>query len=72
MLAILVVWGVLYAILKGTNTKELPFQDTTALQRKFNEARDWVQLEGQDNWFFGGVLGGSVTSSTPWSCSSRS
>ncbi len=58
MLAILVVWGVLYSILKGNNTKELGFQDTTAMQRKINEARDWVQLEGQDNWFFGGVLGG--------------
>ncbi|HET6651323.1 MAG TPA: ABC transporter permease subunit, partial [Nocardioides sp.] len=58
MLAILVIWGVLYAILKGTNTKVLGFQDTTDLHRRFNEARDWVQLEGQDNWFFGGVLGG--------------
>ena len=58
LLAILVVWGVLYSILKGRNTKELGFQDTTELQRRFNEARDWVQLEGQDNWFFGGVLGG--------------
>jgi glycine betaine/proline transport system permease protein len=58
MLGVLVVWGVLYAILKGTDTKALAFQDTTALHRRFNEARDWVQLEGQDNWFFGGVLGG--------------
>ena len=32
-------------------------QDTTELHHKLNEARDWVQLEGQDNWFFGGVLG---------------
>ena len=58
MLGILVVWGVLYAILKGTNTKALAFQDTTDLHRRLNQARDWVQLEGQDNWFFGGVLGG--------------
>ena len=42
---------------QGQCTKALGLQDTTALQRKFNEARDWVQLEGQDNWFFGGVLG---------------
>jgi glycine betaine/proline transport system permease protein len=58
LLAILVVWGVLYAILKGQNTRALGFQDTTELHRRINEARDWVQLEGQDNWFFGGVLGG--------------
>ena len=39
-------------------TKALGLQDTTELHRKFNDARDWVQLEGADNWFFGGVLGG--------------
>ena len=48
----------LWALLKGKNTMALGFQDTTDLHRWLNEARDWVQLEGQDNWFFGGVLGG--------------
>ena len=58
LLAILAFWVVSFLALQGKNTKALGFQDTTGLQRKFNEARDWVQLEGQDNWFFGGVLGG--------------
>ncbi len=38
-------------------TRALGLQDTTGLHRSLNEARDWVQLEGKDNWFFGGVLG---------------
>ncbi len=57
MLGILVVWLGLYFGLKGKNTRALGLQDLTDLHRKFNEARDWVQLEGDDNWFFGGVLG---------------
>ena len=32
-------------------------QDTTDLHQLAQRARDWVQLEGQDNWFFGGVIG---------------
>ena len=39
-------------------TKALGLQDTTELHQKFNDARDWVQLEGADNWLFGGVFGG--------------
>jgi glycine betaine/proline transport system permease protein len=57
LLGILVFWLVFYAAFKGEWTKALGLQDTTALQRKLNEARDWIQLEGQDNWFIGGVLG---------------
>jgi glycine betaine/proline transport system permease protein len=57
LLGILVFWLVSYVVWKGEWTKALPLQDTTALQRKLNEARDWIQLEGQDNWFIGGVLG---------------
>jgi glycine betaine/proline transport system permease protein len=57
LLAILVCWLVAYVVWKGEWTKALPLQDTTALQRKLNDARDWIQLEGQDNWFIGGVLG---------------
>jgi glycine betaine/proline transport system permease protein len=57
LLGTLVAWLVLYEVLKGQNTKALGLQDTTGLHRRFNDARDWVQLEGQDNWFFGGVLG---------------
>ena len=57
LLAILVFWVGAWALLQGQNTRALGFQDTTELHRKLNEARDWVQLEGQDNWFFGGVLG---------------
>ena len=57
LLGVLVFWLVCYQLWKGEWTKALGFQDTTELHDKFNEARDWVQLEGQDNWFFGGVLG---------------
>jgi glycine betaine/proline transport system permease protein len=57
LLAILVAWVVAYFVWEGKWTKALGLQDTTALHRKLNEARDWLQLEGQDNWFFGGVLG---------------
>jgi glycine betaine/proline transport system permease protein len=57
LLGVLVFWLVSYVVWKGEWTKALPLQDTTALQRKINEARDWIQLEGQDNWFIGGVLG---------------
>jgi glycine betaine/proline transport system permease protein len=58
LLGILVFWVVAWVLLKGQDTKALGFQDTTRLHRRLNDARDWVQLEGQDNWFFGGVLGG--------------
>ena len=57
LLGILVGWVVLFFALKGENTRALSFQDTNGLHRKLNEARDWVQLDGKDNWFFGGVLG---------------
>jgi glycine betaine/proline transport system permease protein len=57
LLGILVAWVVGYFVFKGKATKALGLQDTTDLHDKLNEARDWVQLEGQDNWFFGGVLG---------------
>ncbi|HEX5086442.1 MAG TPA: ABC transporter permease subunit [Nocardioides sp.] len=57
LVGILVFWLVCYAAFKGQWTKALGLQDTTELQRKINDARDWIQLEGQDNWFIGGVLG---------------
>jgi glycine betaine/proline transport system permease protein len=57
LLGILVGWIVLFVALKGEMTRALGLQDTTGLHRKLNDARDWVQLEGKDNWFFGGVLG---------------
>ena len=57
LLAILVVWLALYVAFKNKMTKALGLQDTTELHRKINDARDWVQLHGPDNWFFGGVLG---------------
>jgi glycine betaine/proline transport system permease protein len=57
LLVILSVWLVGWLVLQGRNTLALGFQDTTELHRRLNEARDWVQLEGQDHWFFGGVLG---------------
>lgn len=57
LLGILVGWVALYFALEGKNTKALGLQDTTGLHDRFNEARDWVQLDGSDHWFFGGVLG---------------
>jgi len=57
LLAILVFWLVCYEAFKGQMTKALAFQDTTTLHQKLNDMRDWVQLQGQDNWFLGGVLG---------------
>jgi glycine betaine/proline transport system permease protein len=58
LLGILVVWVVAHIALDGKWTKALGLQDTSSLHRKLNDARDWVQLDGSDNWFFGGVLGG--------------
>ena len=58
LLGILVVWLVGYFALSGQMTKALGLQDTTELHQKFNDARDWVQLEGADNWLVGGVFGG--------------
>jgi glycine betaine/proline transport system permease protein len=57
LLAILVVWLVLYVALKDKMTRYLAIQDRTSLHNKLNDARDWVQLHGPDNWFIGGVLG---------------
>ncbi len=58
LLGILVFWLVGFFALQGQMTKALGLQDTTELHQQLNEARDWVQLEGADNWFLGGVLGG--------------
>ena len=57
LLAILVVWLILFFALKNKMTRALGIQDRTGLHNKINDARDWVQLHGPDNWFFGGVLG---------------
>jgi glycine betaine/proline transport system permease protein len=57
LLAILVVWLVIYALLKNHDTRALGLQDTTGFHTWLNGIRDWVQLHGPDNWFFGGVLG---------------
>jgi len=57
LLGVMVVWLVLYAFLKGNNTLALGLQDTTEFHDWLNGIRDWVQLHGPDNWFFGGVLG---------------
>ena len=57
VLAVLVLWVVGYAILKGKQTRALGLQDTTGFHDWINDRRDWIQLHGPDNWFFGGVLG---------------
>jgi glycine betaine/proline transport system permease protein len=57
LLGIVVVWVVLWLILRGEQTRALGFQDTTGFHTWLNEIRDWVQLHGPNNWFFGDVLG---------------
>lgn len=57
LLAILAGWLVLYAVLNGHQTRALGFQNTTGFHDWLNRVRDWVQLNGPGNWFFGGVLG---------------
>ena len=57
LLGIVVVWVVLWLILRGEQTRALGFQDTTGFHSWLNEIRDWVQLHGPSNWFFGDVLG---------------
>jgi glycine betaine/proline transport system permease protein len=57
LLGILVVWLVVFALLKNHDTRALGLQDTTDFHEWLNRIRDWVQLHGPDNWFFGGVLG---------------
>ena len=57
VLGVLVAWIVLYAVLKGHDTRALGLQDTTGFHTWLNGIRDWVQLHGPSNWFFGGVLG---------------
>ena len=66
VLGILAVWVVLYFVLRGHDTKALGLQDTTAFHDWLNRVRDWVQLHGPGNWFFGGVLGhiGSAANAT--------
>jgi glycine betaine/proline transport system permease protein len=56
LLGIVVVWVGLWLVLRGEQTRELGFQDTTGFHSWLNEIRDWVQLNGPNNWFFGGVL----------------
>jgi glycine betaine/proline transport system permease protein len=57
LLGILAVWLVLYVVFKGQMTRALGLQDTTGFHDWLNGIRDWVQLHGPGNWFFGGVLG---------------
>ena len=56
LLVIVVVWVGLWLVLRGTQTRELGFQDTTGFHTWLNEIRDWIQLNGPTNWFFNGVL----------------
>jgi glycine betaine/proline transport system permease protein len=56
LVGVVVFWLVCYAALKGHQTRALGLQDTTRFHSWINDRRDWVQLHGPDNWFFGGVL----------------
>ncbi|MDQ6935877.1 MAG: ABC transporter permease subunit [Actinomycetota bacterium] len=57
VLGILVFWLVCWVVLRGHQTLALAFQDTTGFHHWLNGIRDWVQLHGPNNWFFGSVLG---------------
>jgi glycine betaine/proline transport system permease protein len=52
-----IFWIVMWLIFHNQMTRALGLQDTTAFHEWLNGIRDWVQLHGPDNWFFGGVLG---------------
>jgi glycine betaine/proline transport system permease protein len=56
LLGILVFWVACYVALKGHQTRALGLQDKTDFHNWLNDRRDWIQLHGPDNWFFGGVL----------------
>jgi glycine betaine/proline transport system permease protein len=58
LLAVLVFWGAAYGLFKGEQTLVRGFQDLNSFDRWLNDIRDWLQFEGKENWFFGGVLGG--------------
>lgn len=57
LLGVLALWLLAWATLRGRQTLQLANADTNALHEWFNGIRDDVQLLGQDNWFFHGVLG---------------
>ncbi|WP_158604507.1 ABC transporter permease [Nocardioides mangrovicus] len=57
LLGTVAVWLVLFALFHGHDTRALGLQNTTGFHEWLNHRRDWIQLHGPDNWFFGGVLG---------------
>jgi glycine betaine/proline transport system permease protein len=58
LLGILTLWVIAYVAFKGKQTLARGFQDLNGLDRWLNDIRDWLQIEGKDHWFFGGVLAG--------------
>ncbi|QIM20221.1 ABC transporter permease subunit [Phycicoccus sp. HDW14] len=61
LLVVLALWLLAWATLRGRQTLVLANADTTGLHEWFNDLRDKVQVLGQDNWFFHGVLGTVAT-----------
>jgi glycine betaine/proline transport system permease protein len=57
VLGVIVAWLVLFAVFKNHDTKLLGLQNTTSFHTWLNHRRDWIQIQGPHNWFFGGVLG---------------
>ncbi len=57
LLVVAAVWVLLWVLLRGHQTLALDTQDTTGFHQWLDRVRDWVQLNGPNNWFFHGVLG---------------
>lgn len=57
LLGVLVVWLILFVAFKNHDTRALSIYDTSGFHHWINDRRDWLQLHGPDNWFFGTVLG---------------
>ena len=69
LVGILLFWVIAFLLFKGEMTLARGLQDLNAFDIWVNGIRDWLQLEGQDTWFFGTFLGGigdALNSMTVW------
>lgn len=57
VVAIVVVWVILWAIFRGRDTLTTPFDQLNWFSRWGNTLQNTIQSASQTNWFFHGVLG---------------